>query len=135
LAGRAGRVAAVVEERRVGGGVPRRGDVLVEPGRLPGHLAEPGAGRLAAGAAPGRAQPGDRLIRLHVVVVAEHGEQVVRVQLGHRRGRAVTAVGIAAGEGGRGGRGRARADPGGVAVPGGVVGELGEVRVHAGVDV
>ena len=79
-----------------------------------------------------RAQPGHRLGDVHVVRAAEQREEVVRVA---RRGLdRMGAIRMVAGEDGGHGHLRVAGDGRGVAVPGRVVGQRGEVREQLGID-
>ena len=91
--------------------------------RVPGRLAH-----------LGRAELGHDLELLDVVGLPEQGEQVVGV-LGGRRGGLHLGLGrVAARQHCRHGPLGQPGHRGGVAVPGGLAGQLGEVRVQAGVD-
>ena len=108
-----------------------RGPGVVEQTPHPG--ADAHVGPLAVLAEGLRAQPGHGLGDVHVVGAAEQREEVVRVA---RRGLDRTgAIRMVAGEDGGHGHLRVAGDGRGVAVPGRVVGQRGEVGEQLGVDV
>ena len=123
----------VDEQGRVDGGVVRRDDLLEDPRRVAEDGPQPHPVEVAGGgaAAARRAELADGLVHLQVVVAAEQREHVVGVlgvagRLGLGR--------VVAGEHRRHGPGGVAGHAGGVAVPGRLVGQLGEVRVDAPVD-
>jgi hypothetical protein len=100
-----------------------------------GQPAAPGAGSrpvVGAAAVARRAQPGGRLVHVHLVGAGEQGEQVVGIVavVGGQR-----LAGPAAGQHRREGVAGPLGGAGGVAVPGGPLGQPGQVGEGGGVDV